>query len=152
MINDLRISGDKSKVFLLDRRFIHAWSIETGETVGEVRLEKDPKRGSLSVEGSKVWVGFSELPTQGWDFRVSGSTVPTPLSDPPFRKSHMDFVAGFEGINPSVIKDTITGKEVFQLPGRYRWPTKAQWDGQYLVAGYKSGEVLILDFNNVFPQ
>lgn len=151
-IEDLRISGDGSKVFLLDRKFIHAWSIGTGETVGEVRLEEDPKRGSLIVEGSKVWVGFSGSPTQGWDFGVSGSTVPTPLSDPPLRKSHLDFVSDFEGFNPSVIKDTVTGKEVFQLPGRYRWPTKAQWDGQYLVAGYKSGEVLILDFKNVFPQ
>ena len=24
-----------------------------------------------------------------------------------------------------------------------------QWDGQYLVAGYESGEVLILDFNHM---
>jgi len=53
---------------------------------------------------------------------------------------------------PSVIKDTVTGKEVFQLVGRYAKPTDMQWDGQYLVAGYMSGEVLILDFNCVLLQ
>ena len=28
-------------------------------------------------------------------------------------------------------------------------PVDSQWDGQYLVAGYRSGEVLILDLNNL---
>jgi hypothetical protein len=50
------------------------------------------------------------------------------------------------------IKDTITGKVVFQLSGRYAKANDVQWDGQYLVAGYDSGEVLILDFHDVYPQ
>jgi hypothetical protein len=45
------------------------------------------------------------------------------------------------------IEDTITGKKVLQLPSRYSKPGDAQWDGQYLVAGYSTGEVLILDCN-----
>ena len=28
----------------------------------------------------------------------------------------------------------------------------AQWDGRYLIAGYESGEVLILDFIHIIPQ
>ena len=47
---------------------------------------------------------------------------------------------------------TVTGKEIFQLVGRYADPYDAQWDGRYLVAGYMSGEVLILDFNHMVPQ
>jgi hypothetical protein len=43
------------------------------------------------------------------------------------------------------IKDTVTGKVVLQLNGRYAKPFDVQWDGQYLVAGYESGEVMILD-------
>jgi hypothetical protein len=41
---------------------------------------------------------------------------------------------------------------VFQWSGRYAEPSIAEWDGQYLVAGYKSGEVLILDFCNACLQ
>jgi len=51
-----------------------------------------------------------------------------------------------------MIKDAVTGKEVFQLVGRYAKPNCVQWDGQYLVAGYESGEVLILGFNDTFLQ
>ena len=50
------------------------------------------------------------------------------------------------------IKNTETGKEVFQLRERYAKPTDVWWDGQYLVAGYESGEVLILDFHHMLPQ
>jgi len=46
------------------------------------------------------------------------------------------------GTDSPMIQDAITGKEVFQLVGRYAKPKRAQWDGQYLVAGYTSGEVL----------
>ena len=50
------------------------------------------------------------------------------------------------------IKDTVTGRVVFQLVGRYASPKGGvHWDGQYLVAGYESGEVLILDFNHNLP-
>ena len=47
----------------------------------------------------------------------------------------------------SGIKDAVSGKVIFWLGGRFADPTDLQWDGQYLVAGYGSGEVLILDFN-----
>ena len=52
----------------------------------------------------------------------------------------------------SSIKNSVTGKEVFQLSGRYERPREIRWDGQYLVAGYFSGEVLILDFHHLYSQ
>ena len=41
---------------------------------------------------------------------------------------------------------------IFQLPRRYEKFTKIQRDGQYLVTGYKSGELLILNFNSMISQ
>ena len=55
-------------------------------------------------------------------------------------------------IYQSRIKDTVTGNVVFQLSGRFAKPIDLQWDGQYLVAGYESGEVLIVDFIHTLPN
>jgi len=46
------------------------------------------------------------------------------------------------------MRDIVTGEVGFQLAGRYANPVDSWWDGQYLVAGYESGEVLILDFHH----
>jgi WD40 repeat protein len=143
----LRISGDGSKVFCLIGDLLQAWSTSTGEAVGEVKLEDDSYLELLRVDGSRIWVCFKDKPAQGWDFGVPGSPpIPVPYTPP--ERSHLHF---FYGTNwwsgdPSRIEDTVTGKQVFQLSGRYAEPTDVQWDGQYLVAGYESGEVLILDF------
>jgi len=59
VVKDLRISGNGSKVFLLNQQLIHAWSIQTGKAVGNVRLEQVPRRGSLIMDGSRAWVYFS---------------------------------------------------------------------------------------------
>ena len=150
---DLRISGDGSKVFHLDHKFIQAWSIWTGEIVGEVRLKGEPSYHPLIVDGSRVWVHFEDSQTQGWDFGIPGST-PVPISTPPPERPHLEFIGDTErwGTGASRIKDMVTGKEFFQLHGRYARPTIVQWGGQYLVAGYDSGEVLILDFNHMILQ
>jgi len=148
----LRISGDGSRVFLLDDQHIHALSTQTGEVVGKVKLEGEPSDDPLIVCGLRVWVCFEDLKTQGWDFGITGST-PVQLSDihPDLDRPHLNFVNNTKRQNagPSRIKDTITGKEVYQLPTE---PTAAWWDGQYLVTGYKSGEVIVLDFNCMIPQ
>jgi WD40 repeat protein len=151
-IRDLRISGDGSKVFLLVLKSIQAWSMWTGEAVGKVELEDDSYLDLLRMDGSRICLRFPNLMTLGWDFGISGSS-PVPLSNISLEKSHLDFIGGgwwYKGL--SWIKDTVTGKEIFKLSGRYARPHEVQWGGQYLVAGYGSGEVLILDFNQMFPQ
>ena len=149
-----RISGDGSKIFLLDGKSIQAWSIQTGKIVDKVWLERKPRAGSLVVNGSNVFVRFGHSRIQGWDFGTPGS-APTPLSNiPPPNRLYLDFVSDLrEGtVYAPRIKDTATGKEVFRLPQRYAKPLGIQWNGRYLVAGYDSGEMLILDFSHMNPQ
>ena len=159
-----KISGDGSKVFLLVDKHIHAWSIQTGEVVGEVGfegelgLEGEPGLeggewqccNPLVVDGSRVWVHFKDSQTQGWDFGISGS-APVPLLNMTSDSPGLELSIKQEGTNQFRIKDTVTGKDVFQLSGRYAMPADVEWDGQYLVAGYGSGEVVILDFDHIPP-
>ena len=147
------ISGDGSKVFFLADNFIQAWSIETGELVGEVELE-----GSGGVEdyyshigdGSRIWVNLRNSPTKGRDFGISDPT-PIPLPDMTPDGPHLELNRQGNA-NKYRIRDKDTGTKVFQLSGKYTNPTDIDWDGQYLAAGYESGEVLILDFNHILPQ
>ena len=152
-LRDFRISWDRSKVFCVDERSIEAWSIQTGEAAGEVRLEHRPHLFSLIVDGSRVWVHSEDSSIHGWDFGIQDSS-PTPLPNTSLERPYLDFIDGTKGWNttPSRIEDTATGKEVFQLPERYAQPLVSQWDGRYLVAGYESGEMLILDFDHMLPQ
>ena len=144
-LSGLRISDDGSKVFCLIGRSIQTWSMWTGEVVGRVELGDDPYLDPLCGDGSRIWVCFKDSPTQGWDFGTSDS-FPTQLSNTLPDRPHLDFIDGTRwSTGPSVIKDALTGREVFQLVGRYAKPTEVRWDGQYLLAGYRSGEVLILD-------
>ena len=152
--NGLRISGDGSKIFCLTGRSIQSWCMQTGEAVGRVELENcDWNLDSLIADGSRIWVCSEDSSTRGWDFGISTS-YPTPLSNTFPDRPQLNFIDGAKwvGSEPSRIKDTVTGKEIFQLVGRYADPYDAQWDGRYLVAGYMSGEVLILDFNHMVPQ
>ena len=151
----LRISGDGSKFFTLIAGSIQAWSIHTGELVGKVKLELEQGfyLDPLQMDGSKIWIRLEDLSTQGWDFGVSNSP-PVPLSDGSTERPLLDFIGGAEWQtkNPSWVKNTVTGREVCQLSGRYVKPNEVQWDGQYLVAGYGSGEVLIVDFCHLCSQ
>jgi WD40 repeat protein len=150
---DLKISGDGSKVFLLVGKSIQAWSMWTGEVVGEVKLEDDSCPYLFQAGSSKICRGFHNSSIQGWDFGVSGSS-PVPLPNPSSERPGFTFIGGvdrhYSGV--SWIKDIVTGREVFRLSGRYASPYAVQWDGRYLVAGYRTGEVLILDFNQMLPQ
>ena len=149
---DFRISADGSQVFLLYKRYIQAWSILTGQVMSEVTLEGEPLHDSLVVDRSSVWVCFKDLQTQGWDFGLPGS-VPVPLYNSPLARPHLWFIGTkHQCISPSRIEDMVTGKVVFQLPGRHATPRVVRLDGKYLVAGYKTGEVLILDLNQLSPQ
>jgi len=105
------------------------------------------------MDSSKVWIHTKDSSAQeGWDFGISGS--PSLPFDPSTGRPHLDFIGGtvWQTDGPSWVKDVATGKGVFQMSGRYAKPNDVQWDGQYLVAGYESGEVLILDFDCMLPQ
>jgi len=144
-VEDVRISGDGSTVFCLHLQSIQAQSILTGEVIGKVGLEDWESQRSLTVDGSKVWVHTLQSEPLGWDFKTTGSP-PVQLSNSPLLLAKNSMLWNFE---QSRIKDAATGRVVFQLAGRFANPVDSQWDGHYLVAGYLSGEVLILAFNHV---
>ena len=152
-VEDLRISGDGSTIFLLSGGFIKAWSLRTGEAVGQVQLEGRSYLDLLRVDGSRICVRCHDSLILGWDFGISGSS-PVPLPNISLERSCLELIGGavwWYGC-PCWIKDTVTGKAIFQLSGRYASPCKVEWDGQYLVAGYESGQVVILDFAQMLPQ
>jgi len=150
----LRISGDGSRVFCVDEYDIQAWFIQTGEYTGRIPMQSvdlywlDP----LWIDGPKVMVRCEGSLTLGWDFRIPGST-PIEISPTPTDRPHLDFIgsATKPTTHPIGIEDRVTGKVVFQLRGRYARPSATQWDGKYLIAGYETGEVLILDFSGMLP-
>lgn len=145
----LRISGDKSKVFNVNvAGMIQVWSMWTWELINEVELEVghihvlDPFR----ADGSRVWILSYNLAIKGWDFGVSDST-PILLSSS--ERPYLDFVDVSWHDDPPFIQNTETGNKVFRLFGKHIRPYGEQWDGQYLIAGFRDGEVLILDFKNL---
>jgi len=147
----VRISGDGSKVFLLNQDCIQALSTQTGEVVGEVKVLGLLGNVPLIVDGSRAWVQTRDLQT-GWDFGTPGSTpIPSPDMPPDPIRPHLEFIDGAKQQNTSLsrIEDTVTGEVVYWLPERYGGFTVAEWDGQYLVTGYNSGEVMILDFGHM---
>ena len=137
----LKISGDGSRVFCLGKGFIQALSVQTGEIVGMVDLNGS-SYGPLTVDDSRVWIY-----DQGWDFGTLGS-LPIQLSNISLHKFHPNGVVLWDN-GLCRIKDTITGKVVFQLSTKYRKPVDVQWNGQYLVACFFPLEVLILDFSHI---
>ena len=150
----LTVSGDGSRIFLANKGSIQAWSAQTGETAGEVRLRQnsvclDP----LRMDGSKVSVRFLDMSNLGWDFGVPGSH-PIPLPSTSLERPRLDFIDGddTEDGGWARVEDTVTGEEVFRLSGRYVQPSDAQWDGRYLAACYGTAEILILDFVHVLPH
>ena len=148
-VEDIRISGGGSKVFCLSWEYIQAWSIWTGEVVSKVKLEYSVLHSSLTVDNSRIWIHIPSSEPRGWDFGILGSS-PIQLSS--MSSPSLSANTKLWEIGLSRVKDTASGKVVFQLAGRFADPVDSQWDGQFLVAGYESGEVLILDFNHVLPQ
>ena len=154
-IDDLEISGDGFMVFSLYTSDIWAWSLWTGELVGSVEIEYEDEigdkggseyereSGSLKVDGSKVWTYWPESNCKGWDFGVSNSH--------PIELSNMSIPSpnGLWDPEQASIKNPDTGEVVFQLSGRFVNSSCIQCDDSYLVAGYESGAILILNLANV---
>ena len=149
----LMISGDGTKVFLQDEQFIRAWSIWTGEVVGEVMFGGELPLDPPVVDGSRIWIHSKDSQTKGWDFGVPDSS-PTPLSSTSPDRPRLDFVRSNKLESTALFKiwDTVTRKALLQLPGRLAKFSKIQLDGCYLIAGYNSGELLILDFHQLIPH
>ena len=147
ILYDLRMSGDGSKIFLLNEEFIQTLSRLTGEILGRVEIEQETSWQSLTVDGSRVWIHNYKSEYQGWDFGTQGST-PVQLPNVPPNRLHLSDTMLWD---PSLsrIKNTVTGGVAYQLSGRFANPTAVQCDGCYMAAGYNSGEVLILDFNHL---
>ena len=145
-IQNVRISGDGSRVYWQDYDSLQALSILTGESMGAVRF-RFTEKGYLTVDGSRVWLQSPYGELHGWDFGIPGSSPVELIIAPPALNSAKVWHYGLSGI-----QDKTTGRVVFLLGGRFLKPDHLQWDGQYLVAGYRSGEVLILDFSNVLFQ
>ena len=154
-LEGLRISGDGTKVFCLTNISIQAWSLDTGEHIGNMELDL---KGSwyldpLQMDDSRIWIQFENSPTQGWDFGTSSSSLIPPLIGSTGRP-YLEYIGGasWQTRRSSWIEDNISGKEVFQLSGKHALSQAVQWDGQYLIAGYDSGELLILDFHHMYPK
>ena len=147
-LQDLKISGDGSRVFCLTQASIQAWSIHTAVVVNEVEINYSEYSGSLTVDGSRVWVHRIDSENQRWDFGTPGS-LPVWLPNTPAGRLHPNGIMLWD-IGLHRIKDTKTGKVVFQLPKRYGKPVDVQWNGQYLLACFSATDVLILDFSSIF--
>jgi len=158
-IQGLRIIGDGSRVLLLDKSTIEVWDIWTGRSLYWEWLKRDDGNfntlrwssieepvyfDTFRMDDSKVLIHLGSS-VQGWDFGTPGTT-PIQFSKTSSGGPHLNLI---DKDGPVKIEDGITGKEIFQLHGKYAEPSAMQWDGQYLIAGYELGEVLILNFGDV---
>jgi WD40 repeat protein len=166
-ILDLRISGDGSKIFGAGSTHIEARSIPSGEDAGLIEhgnrglslhaLFRDKKEGLSSdflvVRGSKVWLAESN--DVGWDFEgreVSPFTLSNELLDRP-RFRLVDGPPKQYTVKPAWIQDTVTGRPIFHLAARYlARGMKRRWNGRYLLVWSPSGEMVVMDFDCVFPR
>ena len=103
---------------------------------------------SLIVDGSGAWV-YPDLSRiwVGWDFGIANAS-PVSLSNSP-SLSLNDTKQWDFGL--SRVRDTVTGQLIFQIGGRTTHPLEVQLGGKYVALRYESGEILVLDFNHVFP-
>ena len=139
-VEDLKISGDGSRVFGLLSPSIWAWSLQTGEVLGVMEIEYKGPSVSLIVDGSKIWVHWPQSNYRGWDFGISGSP-PIELSDTP----RLSYHSRCWDPKQAGVQNPATGEVVFQLSGRFADPVSVQCDSSHLVAGYQSGDILILE-------
>ena len=149
-LDAIKISEDGSKVFSLSQTVIQVHSIQTGQIVGRAEI-KDPDgdEASLTVNGSRVWVHYLATGTQVWDFGTPDSS-PIQLPNMNLEIPHPSHAVLWD-TSLFCIKEKATRRVVFWLPKMHGKPVDVQWNDQYLVACFISGEVLVLDFSYVLP-
>ena len=143
----IKISGDGSGVFCLDQKFIRVLSMQIGKPMGQAKIGGLGVRPYLAIDGSKVWVQYTNLEYQGWDFGTLGSS-PVQLHDISPDRHYFNSAVRFD-MGISGIKNETTGKVVFYVPKRYGRAFDAQWNRYYLVIGFESNEMVVLDFSHV---
>ena len=149
----LRISEDGSRVFCVDYRKMQSWSMETQK---HIRIDSDVCwrfLDPLRMNNSKILAYTHGLSTEVWDFGPPGSTC-IQLSELSLDRPLLKLTDIRTWLHGSLvwIEDSVTGKVIFQLYGKYKHPSALQWNGQYLIAGYTSGEVLILNFGQMLTK
>jgi WD40 repeat protein len=150
-LEDIKISEDGSRFLSIGSRVIQAQSMQTGEIMSKAGIKYlNYNVASLTVYGSRAWVHYPAAETQVWDFG-NPDLPPVQLPSIPLHVLHPNDAMLWD-TGPSCVKEKATGKVVFQLSKRHGKPVNAQWNGQYLVASFISGEVLVLDFGNVLPS
>ena len=150
-IQDIKISEDGSRVFSVGREAIQSQSMQTGEIVGKAGIKHvEFNLASLTVNGSRVWVHYCNTETQVWDFGTPGSS-PVQLPNTTLEIFHSSGAMLWD-TSLFGIKEKATGKVVFRVPKGYGKSVDVQWSNQYLVASFKSGEVLVLDLGHMLPQ
>jgi WD40 repeat protein len=87
-LRGLRISGDGSKVFCMTKESIQAWAMDTGELVGEVKLELEQSwyLDPLKMDDSRIWVQLQGLINSGVGFWYS-RLPPYPVVQCVYRKT-----------------------------------------------------------------
>jgi len=148
---DLRISGDGSKIFHISGRFIQTWDIWTGEAMDKVENLGYGEVKFIAMDRLRVWTETSVIKPRGWDFGIPGS-LPVELFTLPPKRLYLNDTKLWDN-SQCRIQDTVTGKVVFQLPGRFQnHIIETQWNGQYLAISLRSGEEMILEFHPAFLQ
>ena len=147
---DLRISGDGSKIFHIDREFIRVWDLWTGIATGRVDLKYISNGESPTMDGSRIWVEMLlSSHFLGWDFGIPGSS-PANVNTQPSHILHLNDTKLWDN-SQCKIQDIVTGRVVFQLPKKYQSHiVEVQWNGQYLVISLISEKELILEFPPAF--
>ena len=147
-LEDIKISEDGSRVFSLGAHVVQAQALHTGEVMGQVWIKfLQYSIRSLIVNGSRVWLHYPNGKSQVWDFGTMGSS-PVQLPDIPLHILHPNG-AILWNTGLCCIEEKATGKVIFQLSKRHGKPVNVQWNGQYLVTSFISGEVLVLDVSHV---
>ena len=150
-LEDIKISEDGSRVFSIGARVIQAQSMQTGEIVGKARIKyMEYGSASLSVNDSRVWVHHPVAETQVWDFGAP-DLAPIQLPNTTLEIHHSNGGVLWDS-SLFCVREKATGKVILWLPKGYGKPIDVQWNDQYLVASFKSGEVLVVDCSHMFPQ
>ena len=151
-LEDVKISGDGSKILGVYGNQVEVVSMQTGEITSRLKI-KVGRRGPFRLWVCGSQVGIDNQCRRGWDFggqEVSdfgdlSNQFRLHLADPsPRPKGSVDRPITRWLVNAS------TDRRVFRFPERYINPSmEVLWNGQYLLIWSPSGEVVVVDFNYV---